>query len=196
LYLLNSLLTKSSIAYNQIRILTIKKLNFPHIYKIEFSVSCENNNILNFLNAIDEINRFIIIQSFKYQLSHLNKNFKQEIIFYLICYIPSFYANKLILDLSRINKKVTKSLEKVIMYPLNKLKILGFLSNNEKQSFSLVGLPNNKIYKIILGNYLGIEQGLVIGTYPEKIVIKNNKTNEIISLSNKLRKLAYDKNFS
>ena len=82
------------------------------------------------------------------------------------------------------------------MYPLNKLKILGFLSNNEGQSFSLVGLPNNKIYKIILGNYLGIEQGLVIGNYPEKIVIKNKKTNEIISLSNKLRKLVYDKNFS
>jgi Tfp pilus assembly protein PilP len=119
-----------------------------------------------------------------------------------ITYFPIYLNHKdRFLDFSKVIKgrKSNKLLfdeEIVNEYSLKKMKMLGFMSDNNNKYFGFIGLPNKKICKISFGDYLGIEQGEVVGIYPDKIIIKNNLSKEIISLSNKFKKLTYDKNFS
>jgi hypothetical protein len=187
LNLLNSILIKYFIESYQIELLDIKKINFANGYKINFYLSGFFDN-LNFINEIDKLKKNIIIQSFKMQLPiNLKKNFIENNIFLSIYLIPCF-DKKSPFKLLTLNKKYSISVpEKGILtkFPLNEIKLLGFLSDNKNKTFELIGLPNKKICKIMLGSYLGIEQALVIGIYPEKVIILNNKSNEIMSLSNK-----------
>ena len=75
--------------------------------------------------------------------------------------------------------------------------MLGSLSANNGQNWGFVGLPNKQICKVKLGDYLGLEQGLVIGIYTTKIIIKNNNNLEkIINILNKPKKIFYVKNFT
>ena len=198
---LNCLLTKDFMQPSQINILSIKKINLLHFHEIEFAIYSTTNNILNFINEIIKLKKTIIIHSFKLQpLNKLVNHNKQNAIFSLIFYDPNFYINYN-LDFSKVIKgrKSNKLLfdeEIVNEYSFKKMKMLGFMSDNNNKYFGFIGLPNKKICKISFGDYLGIEQGEVVGIYPDKIIIKNNLSKEIISLSNKFKKLTYDKNFS
>ena len=186
---LSPLLTNYFIQANQIKILAIRKIILPNTYKIDFSIYCFMNNYFNFLNRVVKLKNSIIINSFNLQLMGiLTKQYKQNIIFSLIINMP--------FNISKDDFKSKVEQAKVAKYSLRQIKFLGFLSDNIDQTFGLIGLPNKKICKITLGNYLGIEQGLVIGIYPDKIIIKKNKSNKIMSLSNKPRKISYENEFS
>ena len=188
LHLLHSILTKYFIQSYQIKILDIRKINFPNSYKINFSISNDSENNINFINEIVKLQKHIIIQSFKSQFPiNFKKYFVKNNILLSIYLIPCFELNNSIFKLLKINKKyIISILENDILtkFPLNQIKFLGFLSDNKNKTYGIIGLPNKKICKIILGSYLGIEQALVIGIYPEKIIITSKKSNKITVLSN------------
>lgn len=184
LHLLNLILIKNSIQPYHITLLDIRKINFFNSYKINFSIYNNSKKNLNLMNEIVAFKENIIIQGFKSLLPiYQEKYFAKNSIFLSIYLIPCFEKNKSIFELFKINKKyIISVLGKDILtkYPLNQIKYLGFLSDNKNQTFGIIGLPNKKICKIMLGSYLGIEQALVIGIYPEKIIITDKKSNKII----------------
>ncbi len=189
LHLLNSIFIKSFIQSYQIQLLDIRKINLPNSYKINFAISSDIDNNFHFINEFLELHKNIIIQRFKLQFFfNLKKYFIKNNILLSIYFVPCFDINKPIPELLTVNNKYIISVfEKDILtkYPLEKIKSLGFLSDNKNLTFGLIELPNKKVYKIMLGSYLGIEQALVIGIYPEKIILINTKSNKIIILLNK-----------
>lgn len=185
-HLLRYISTNYFIQPKNIKILAIRKIFFPNTYKIDFSIYCFLSNCFNFLNQVVKLKNFIIIQNFNLKyLKNVTQHCKQNIIFSLIVTMP--YETNL-KNIKFISKQTIAT-----KYPLSKIKFYGFLSDNVDHTLGLIGFPNRKICKITLGNYLGIDRGLVIGIFPEKIIIKENKSNELVSLSNQLRKIAYDK---
>lgn len=176
-----------------------KKINFSNILPIEINLSGTNKNIFKFINETIALNRIVLINSFRWSFfNSLTKNINRNILISL-----NFYAcnnKKLILDLSKINKLVTKSLVEngnLTKFSLDKIVMLGSLSTTKGQNWGFVRLPNKQICRIKLGDYLGLEQGLVIGIYATKIIIKNNNNLEkIINLLNKPKRLFHVKNFT
>ena len=166
---------------------------------MEINLSGTNKNIYKFINETVALNKFILIKSFRWSFfKSLTKNLNQNIIISLIFYTCNY--KKLILDLSKINRLIAKSLVEngnLTKFSLEKIVMLGFLSAGKEQNWGFVRLPNKQICRVKLGDYLGLEQGLVIGIYAPKIIIKNNNNLEkIINLLNKPKKLFYAKNFT
>lgn len=176
-----------------------KKINFSNILQMEINLSGTNKNIFKFINETIALNRVVLINSFRWSFfNSLTKNINRNILISLNFYICNY--KKLILDLSKINRLAAKSLidnSNLTKFSLNKIVMLGSLSADNGQNWGFVGLPNKQICKVKLGDYLGLEQGLVIGIYTTKIIIKNNNNLEkIINILNKPKKLFYDKNFT
>jgi hypothetical protein len=171
----------------RINFLSIKKGNLPNILQMKINLSGTNKNIFKFINATVALNKFVLIKSFRWSFfKPLTKNLNQNIIISLRFYTCNY--RKVILDLSKIKKLTAKSLVengKLTKFSLDKIVMLGFLSAGEEQSWGFVRLPNKQICRVKLGDYLGLEQGLVVGIYATKI----------INLLNKPKKLFYVKNF-
>jgi hypothetical protein len=72
--------------------------------------------------------------------------------------------------------------------------MLGFVSMNKYQNWGFVILPNKQVCKLKLGDYLGLERGIVVGTYAHEILIQDNSLNKIIKLIMDDRKFLYAKN--
>lgn len=175
------------------------KINFSNLLQMKINLSGTNKNILKFISEAVALNKIILINGFRWNYFNLHTtNINQNIIISLNFYICNY--KKLILDLSKINKLAAKSLidnSNLTKFSLNKIVMLGSLSANNGQNWGFVGLPNKQICKVKLGDYLGLEQGLVIGIYTTKIIIKNNNNLEkIINILNKPKKIFYVKNFT
>ena len=80
-------------------------------------------------------------------------------------------------------------------FPLNKIKMIGYYSYNKVKNFGFVLLPNKEIFKVQLGDQLGLDRDLVIGINDQQIFILNKNFDKIIRLSIESRKLTYVKNF-
>jgi Tfp pilus assembly protein PilO len=181
------------------------KINFLSIKNKEFLISLQGendlsstNNLINFLNIIARLDKFILIENFRWNiLSSLLDPKKQNIFFLFRLY--SFYSeNKnLILALSKTTKIKQKCiLKKALMkFPLNKIKMIGYYSYNKVKNFGFVLLPNKEIFKVQLGDQLGLDRDLVIGINDQQIFILNKNFDKIIRLSIESRKLTYVKNF-
>jgi len=184
---------------NKIDAFEIKK-NFLNSLQVESDFSNTHDNIFNFLYQISRLNKFIVIEKFSWNFfNDLSKNQKQNIIFSFKVYFPYFNRKNLILALSKINKLDDKSASensKLTKYPLNKIKMLGFLSMGNYQNWGIVALPNKQICKLKLGDHLGLERGIVIGIYAHEIFIQNNSLEKIIKLSMDERKFPYVKNYA
>lgn len=169
------------------------------------SLQIKNNllslsNFINFLNVISKLDKFILVESFRWNISNALPNSKKKNLFFLFkIYSSSSNKKNLILALSKkikLNAKSTLDKAVLIKYPLNKIKMIGYFSYNRIKNLGFVLLPNKKIFKIQLGDQLGIEQGLVIGVYNRKILILNKNFDKIIKFSIKNKKLYYVENFS
>lgn len=182
----------------RINFLSIKNEKLQNILQMEINFSGTINNIFNFINETVGLNKFVLIKSFRWNFfNYLTKNSTKNIIILLNLYNCNY--KKLILDLSKIKRLTAQILVEngnLTKFSLDKIVMLGFLSAGKEQNWGFVRLPNKQICRVKLGDYLGLEQGLVIGIYVKKIIIKNNNNLErIINLLNKPKKLSYVKNF-
>lgn len=199
LNVLNGKLATPFFKINKIHILTIKnKKDFLNYLKVESHFFSVNNNIFNFLYLISRLKKLIIIENFKWIFFNvLQKNQRQEIIFSFKIYAPYLNSKNLILVLSKINKpdaKFTSEKNNLSKYSLSKIKMLGFLAAYKDRNWGLVVLPNKQVCKLKLGDYLGLERGIVIGAYAHEILIQDNSLNKIIKLIMDDRKFLYAKN--
>lgn len=144
------------------------------------------SDFIHFLDSIASLNKFILLKSFKWNILNVFPDFKRKNISFLFK-VYSFKPDRknLILALSKTKSKLKSTLEKdiLIKYPLRKIKILGFYSYNEVNQIGFIQLPNKQIYKIQLGDQLGIEQSSVIGIYNKNISVINKNFDKIIRLS-------------
>lgn len=175
------------------------KINFSNLLQMKINLSGTNKNIFKFISETVALNKIILIKGFRWSFfNSLTKNINQNIIISLNFYICNY--KKLILNLSKINRLAAKFLienSNLTKFSLDKIVMLGSLSADKEQNWGFVRLPNKQICKVKLGDYLGLEQGLVVGIYATKIIIKNNNNSEkIINILNKPKKLFYVKNFT
>lgn len=184
LNILSGQLTTPGFKINKINILSNKK-QFLNSLQIESDFSNVNNiSIRDFLYQISRLNKFIVINKFKWKLLNvLSKNQKHNIVFLFKVYIQNFNSKKLISALSEINKTGTCKFNNLTKYPLKKLKMLGFLSIGNDQNWGIVGLPNKQTCKLKLGDYVGLERALVIGAYSHEILIRDNNQDKIFKLT-------------
>ncbi|MFZ0218656.1 MAG: pilus assembly protein PilP [Candidatus Aquirickettsiella sp.] len=181
-----------SVHINKINILSIKEKNFLSYLQVESDLFSTNNNIIKFLSQIIKLKNFLVIKNFRWIFFKTRSKIQKNFIFSLKIYRPYLSKDSFNLNVVKIKKFATDSISKkkeLIKYPLNKIKTLGFLSLDKDKNFGFVELPNKQIHKVGLGDYLGLEQGLIIGIYAEKILILNNNLDKIIKLSVKNRKL-------
>ncbi|MEN9450304.1 MAG: Pilus assembly protein PilP [Pseudomonadota bacterium] len=181
---------------NKIHVLPIEK-KFLNSLQVEIDLSSDNTNIINFLDKISSLNKFIVINKFRWKLSNGLK--KQDIFVSFKIYGQALSRKNLISSLISINKIDAKSLSEftnLSKYPIKKIKMLGFLSDGKYQTWGFVALPNKQICKLNLGDSLGLERGIVIGIFSHEIFIKNNSLDKIIKLEMSERKLPYVKNSS
>lgn len=181
---------------NKINFLSIRIENFPNILQIEINLSGTNKNIFKFVNEIIALNKFVTIKNFKcIFFNSITENINQNILILFKFYIFNFNNKELILDWIKKYKFTAQSFiinHNLTKFSLDKIEMVGFLSDDKKQSWGFVRLPNKKICKVELGDYLGLEQGLVIGVYSTKIIIKNNNNlKKIIILLNTSKKNFY-----
>lgn len=179
---------------NKIRIIAIKKA-FLNSLQVESDFSDTDNNIINFLDKISRLNRFILINKFRWKLSNgLSK--KQNIIFLFKTYVKPFNTKNLITALLKIYKLDAESVfefSNQTKFPLRKIKMLGFLSAG-KYPWGFVSLPNEQVCKLKLGDILGLERGIVIGIYAHEIFIQNNSLDKIIKMEMGEGEFSYVKN--
>lgn len=153
---------------------------------MEIYLSDTNNNFFHFIHEEIAQNKSVLIRDFRWNFfNSLTKNSSQNILILLNLYIYNY--KKLILDLSKIKKLTAKSLVangNLIKFSLGKIIMLGSLSTDKGQNWGFVRLPNKQICKVKLGDYLGLEQGLVVGIYATKIIILLNKPNKIFYVKN------------
>jgi Tfp pilus assembly protein PilO len=177
---------------NKINILSIKNKNFLNSLQVKSNLSSTNNNIINFLHAMIRLEKFIFIENFRWNiLNNLSTSQKQNIVFLFKIYTLKFSRENLILALPKIIKLDAKSeLERdnLIKFPLNKIKMIGYYSDNKTKNFGFVLLPNKQIFKVQIGEQLGLERDLVIGIYDQQLLILNENLNKIIKLSIENRK--------
>jgi hypothetical protein len=70
--------------------------------------------------------------------------------------------------------------------------MVGFLSeDHSERNWGLIRLPNTQIYKLELGDSIGLEQGLVMAITPKKIFVQRKELNKIIELSMKTGKFRH-----
>lgn len=196
--ILSGQLTESFFDINKINIISIENKNFLSYLKIESNFSSTNNNIINFIYAVGRLGKFVCIESLRWDiLNNLSSSEKQNIVFLFKIYTLNFSNKNLILELSKNIKldKTEKERDVLIKFPLNKINMIGYWSDNKMKNLGFVSLPNEQIFKIQLGDQLGLERGLVIGIYEQQIFILNENFQKIIKLSMKNRKFSYVKNF-
>lgn len=189
-------LVDPALKINKIRVLPVEK-EFLNSLQVESDLSSDNTNIINFLDKISRLNKFIVINKFRWKFSNGLK--KQDIFLSFKIYAQTLNRKNLISSLMSINKIDAKSLSEfsnLSKYPIKKIKMLGFLSDGKYQTWGFVALPNKQICKLNLGDTLGLERGIVIGIFSHEIFIKNNNLDKIIKLEMSERKLPYVKNSS
>ncbi len=182
---------------NKIHVLPVKN-EFLKSLQVESDLSTANNNIIiNFLDQISKLNKFIVINKFRWKFSNDLK--KQDIVLSFKIYAHPFSRKNLISSLITINKidaKSTSEFSNLTKYPLKKIKMLGFLSDGKYQNWGFVALPNKQICRLNLGDSLGLERGTVIGIFADEMFIQNNSLDKIIKLEMSERKLPYVKNYA
>lgn len=197
--ILSGQLIKPFFEIRKINIIAIKNKNFFNYLKIESNLSNTNNNIINFLYAVNRLEKFICIENFRWDiLSDLSNSQKQNIVFLFKIYTLNFSKKNLILAFSKIKKintKTERDRDILIKFPLNKIKMIGYWSDN-KINLGFVSLPNKQIFRIQLGEQLGLERGLVIGIYDQQMFILNEHFQKIIKLPMEKRKFSCVKNFA
>lgn len=84
LHLFNLHRPNSFLQANQIKILAIKKIQFLNFLKITVSITDSSNNILNFLDEIIRLKKFIIVKNFTWKFfSDLTNHCKKILCFHL-----------------------------------------------------------------------------------------------------------------
>ena len=64
--------------------------------------------------------------------------------------------------------------------------MVGFLSEDHgERNWGLIRLPNTQIYKLELGDSIGLEQGLVMAITPKKIFVQRKDLNNRIINENR-----------
>lgn len=186
----------SNIGFVRINFLNIKNENFLMSLQVE-SNFVNTTNISKLLNTIARFDRFILVENFRWNFLNDLTEFKKPYIFILFkIYNFNLNQKRLILFLSKLIKNSKYTLNKsLIKFSLSKIKMIGFYSYNKIKNFGFVCLPNKKIAMVQLGDQLGLERGLVIGIYAEKILVLNKNLDKIIKLSIESEKLTYVKNF-
>lgn len=187
LHTINGTLFFSFSEATEINSLVIKNKVFFSTLQVEGRLSSSNNTIINFLRQIVRLKHLIVIEDFRWTfLGSESKSQHQEGFFSFKVYIPQVNnekANSVIPGGNNLFIHAVSGKDELIKYALNKIKMVGFLSAGPNQHWGFVVLPNKKIFKVKLGDQLGLEKGLVIGAYAQEIFIWNPSLNKIIKLS-------------
>lgn len=191
LLLLTAQLLAKNFTIHDLKILSFEKKNF--FYEIWFKVYLlsANNNIMDFLYQIENLQYLILLENFRWNFfdavssSSVDKK-EIEVLFHIYYYAddaPNF--NLAVANLNKIIAKDSSLFKKNILtkYPLKSLKMAGFLSEYYgEHSWALIKLPNTQIYKVELGDSIGLEQGVVMAINPQKIFIQRKDLNKVIKL--------------
>ncbi|EDP46899.1 hypothetical protein RICGR_1206 [Rickettsiella grylli] len=184
--MVNPLLISLPSYSNQVNILSPNC--FLKIIEIQSNFSSHFNNIVRFLNKISKSNSPLILKNFKWVFSSEKPNANNHgIHFFISGYVP--YFNKALKILDKKYKPVYKnnfpSKNRLIKFPLQKIKLIGFLSKNNNK-FALVKLVDNQVCKVKIGDYLGVEHYTVVGIYNGEIFIQDKNLKKIKSIKFKM----------
>ncbi|MFM2322227.1 MAG: type pilus biosis protein PilP [Pseudomonadota bacterium] len=192
LLLLTGQLLARNFTIKELKILSVQKEKF--FYEIWFKVCLLSNNIniSEFLYQIENLQYIILLENFSWNFSNTisaNSVVKKEIelLFHVYYYgdDPSNF-NLAVSNLNRIIAKNLSTLQENILtqYPLSRFKMVGFLSKDDgERNWGFIKLPNSQIYKLKLGDSIGLERGLVMAINSKKIFVQIRELNKIIELS-------------
>jgi len=189
LLLLTGQLLTQNFTIKDLKILAIKKKKFLHEIWFKVCLLNVNNNITEFLYQIENLQYLILLENFRWNffdaLSVSSTAQKQiEFLFHVYYYATEIDIFNLgVSNLNKISAKDSSLFKKNILtkYPLNTLKMVGFLSeDHSERNWGLIRLPNTQIYKLELGDSIGLEQGLVMAITPKKIFVQRKDLNKII----------------
>jgi Tfp pilus assembly protein PilO len=200
LLLLTGQLLTQNFTIKDLKILAIKKKKFLHEIWFKVRLLNVNNNITEFLYQIENLQYLILLENFRWNffdaLSASSTAQKEiEFLFHVYYYATEIDIFNLgVSNLNKISAKYSSLFKKniLIKYPLNTLKMVGFLSEDHgERNWGLIRLPNTQIYKLELGDSIGLEQGLVMAITPKKIFVQRKDLNKIIELSMKTGKFRH-----
>jgi Tfp pilus assembly protein PilO len=200
LLLLTGQLLVPNFTISNLKILAVKKKKFLHEIWFKVCVSSTNHNVMEFLYQIENLQYFILLENFSWNFfnavsaSSVAKK-EIELLFHVYYYgTETDIFNSGVSHLNRISAKSLALFEKNILtkYPLKSLKMVGFLSEDYgERNWGVIKLPNSQIYKLELGDNIGLEQGLVMAINPKKIFVQRKDLNRIIELSMETRKFRH-----
>ncbi len=200
LLLLTGQLLAQNFTIKDLKILSVKKKKFLHEIWFKICLLSTNHNVTEFLYQIENLQYLILLENFRWNFFDAisaSSTAQKEIEFLFHVY---YYATETdifnlgVSNLNRMRAKDSSLFKKNILtkYPLNALKMVGFLSEDYgEHNWGLIKLPNTQIYKLELGDSIGLEQGLVMAINPKKIFVQRNDLNKIIELSMETRKFRY-----
>lgn len=197
LLLLTGQLLVKNFAINELKILSVKKKKFFHEILFKARLSSTSNNIAEFLYQIENLQYLVLLENFRCNFFNVvsgSSVAKKEIEFLFRIYYYGNDMSNFNLDVANLNKisvEDSSLFKKNILtkYPLHTIKMVGFLSEYYgEHNWGLIKLPNTQIYKLELGDNIGLEQGLVMAINPEKIFVQRKDLNRIIELSVENRK--------
>jgi Tfp pilus assembly protein PilP len=133
-----------------------------------------------------------LLENFSWNFSNTisaNSVVKKEIELLFHVYYYGDDASNFNLSVSNLNRIIAKNLsplqENILTkYPLSRFKMVGFLSKDDgERNWGFIKLPNSQIYKLKLGDSIGLERGLVMAINSKKIFVQSRELNKIIELS-------------
>ncbi|MES2141667.1 MAG: pilus assembly protein PilP [Pseudomonadota bacterium] len=153
-------------------------------------------NIKEFLYQLENLKYHVFINKFKWGFldakdTALESKNKIYILFSILVESSFFQTNQLS-NLKRnaiFNaKKINMCINYLTHYPIDQLKMVGFLIRNQiEKNWGLIKLPNEHICKVEIGSEVGIEKTRVVFIDSKKMMLqeKNNKKNIELIIKNK-----------
>lgn len=187
---------------DEINISSPKENRFLNVIEVRNALLTSFDEIIMFLNKISKLNEFITLKSFKWIFpSTASSAQKHDINFSLIVYTPyvreNYFMSVFDKQYGSYNKFRLPRKNNLLISNLDAIKFIGFLSKGKKDKFGLVKLENDNVFKVKIGDYLGLEQHTIIGIYNDEIFIQDKNLNKIkvIALKMENKKLSNVKRF-
>ena len=182
---------------NDLKIVSSVNKEFYTELFITTSVNSSNEiNIKEFLYKMENLKHHVFINKFKWVfLDDKNNALEPKNKIYILFSIlvdSSFFQGKQLSNLKRNSifneKKINMCMNYLTHYPIDQLKMVGFLIRNQiDKNWGLIKLPNQHICKVEIGSEVGIEKTRVVFIDSKKMIIqeKNNKKNIELIIENK-----------
>ena len=188
------------ITINAINIIEINKKEFLTEILVKISLIASSDKILDFIKQIANSESLFILEKFVWKFFNTeSRSIDQKKHLVLLFRIYHYGADSAgftlkIANFQKLNAKNFTQFKSNILanYYLHDLKMVGFLADNwNDQRWGLIKAPNTQIYKVELGDCIGLEQGLVIAIDFNKILIEINNFKKTIELPIESKEFQY-----